>query len=280
MRLASEVTVCAVSVKYSTRCGAWARALARAGHQQTRVNLQPNFSTSTPNRRQSRTEPALRASRGPMAVILHTNLGLITIDLYVKERPQTARNFIKLCKAKYYNNCLFFNIQSDFIVQTGDPTNTGRGGTSLNGLLYGPQVRNQPAILHSLRFHVLQSTAPYSLSLCMLSSGRSLTSLAPQAHFFNDEMKPALSHKLKGTVAMASKGENQNASQFYITTVDGTSHSAPRLGASSWSHPIVHPFTHFWTRICHYKTNTHHMQRTHQTLVGIRCAEAHLHPQA
>lgn len=78
-----------------------------------------------------------------MAVILHTNLGLITIDLYVKERPQTARNFIKLCKAKYYNNCLFFNIQSDFIVQTGDPTNTGRGGTSLNGLLYGPQVRNQ-----------------------------------------------------------------------------------------------------------------------------------------
>lgn len=75
-----------------------------------------------------------------MAVMLHTNVGTITIDLYVKERPQSTRNFIKLCKAKYYNNCLFFNVQSDFIVQSGDPTNTGRGGTSLNGLLYGPQV--------------------------------------------------------------------------------------------------------------------------------------------
>lgn len=100
-----------------------------------------------------------------MAVILHTNLGLITIDLYVKERPQTARNFIKLCKAKYYNNCLFFNIQSDFIVQTGDPTNTGRGGTSLNGLLYGPQVRNLQPILHSLLFHVSHTTALHALHM-------------------------------------------------------------------------------------------------------------------
>lgn len=36
-------------------------------------------------------------------------------------------------RIKYYNNCLFHNVQKDFIVQTGDPTGSGRGGMSING---------------------------------------------------------------------------------------------------------------------------------------------------
>lgn len=47
----------------------------------------------------------------------------------------------RLCKAKYFNNCLFFNVQRNFIAQTGDPTNTGRGGESVYGLMYGEQAR-------------------------------------------------------------------------------------------------------------------------------------------
>lgn len=47
----------------------------------------------------------------------------------------------RLCKIKYYNNCLFYNVQRNFLVQTGDPTNTGRGGDSINGVLYGEQAR-------------------------------------------------------------------------------------------------------------------------------------------
>lgn len=40
----------------------------------------------------------------------------------------------------------------------------------------------------------------------------------PQARFFDDEIVPTLKHREKGVVAMASPGEHQNASQFYITT--------------------------------------------------------------
>lgn len=32
---------------------------------------------------------------------------------------------------KYYNNCIFFNVQKDFIIQSGDPTGTGKGGDSV-----------------------------------------------------------------------------------------------------------------------------------------------------
>ncbi|KAG1928855.1 peptidyl-prolyl cis-trans isomerase-like [Pimephales promelas] len=50
-------------------------------------------------------------------------------------------NFLKLCKIKYYNYCLIHNVQRDFIVQTGDPTGTGRGGESVFCKLYGDQAR-------------------------------------------------------------------------------------------------------------------------------------------
>lgn len=76
-----------------------------------------------------------------MSVLIETSRGEITIDLFVKECPKASKNFLKLCKIKYYNNCIFFNVQRDFIIQTGDPTNTGRGGDSLNSILYGEQAK-------------------------------------------------------------------------------------------------------------------------------------------
>lgn len=41
-----------------------------------------------------------------------------------------------------------------------------------------------------------------------------------QARFFGDEIQLDLKHSKTGTVAMASAGENLNASQFYITLRD------------------------------------------------------------
>uniref|UniRef100_A0A8C5B129 Peptidyl-prolyl cis-trans isomerase n=1 Tax=Gadus morhua TaxID=8049 RepID=A0A8C5B129_GADMO len=76
-----------------------------------------------------------------MAVLLETTLGDIVIDLFTDERPKTSLNFLKLCKIKYYNYCLFHNVQRDFMVQTGDPTGSGRGGDSVFSKLYGDQAR-------------------------------------------------------------------------------------------------------------------------------------------
>ncbi|KAI4881876.1 hypothetical protein NFI96_027175, partial [Prochilodus magdalenae] len=68
-------------------------------------------------------------------------LGDIVVDLYTEERPKACLNFLKLCKIKFYNYCLIHNVQRDFIVQTGDPTGTGRGGESVFCKLYGDQAR-------------------------------------------------------------------------------------------------------------------------------------------
>lgn len=91
-----------------------------------------------------------------MAVLLETSIGDIVIDLYLDQAPKACLNFIKLCKMKYYNNCLFFSVQKDYIAQTGDPTNTGKGGCCVHAKLPGLGHRFfkdeiSPTMKHSLR---------------------------------------------------------------------------------------------------------------------------------
>eukprot|EP01156_Anaeramoeba_ignava_P018837 Anaeramoba_ignava/a93209_8.p1 GENE.a93209_8~~a93209_8.p1 ORF type:complete len:428 (+),score=165.03 a93209_8:57-1286(+) len=42
---------------------------------------------------------------------------------------------------KYYNHCLFYLIQPGFIIQSGDPTGTGKGGSSIFGVINGEKER-------------------------------------------------------------------------------------------------------------------------------------------
>jgi peptidyl-prolyl cis-trans isomerase-like 4 len=76
-----------------------------------------------------------------MSVLLDTTHGSVTIDLFTASAPRACLNFLKLCKLGAYRGCLFFNVQQNFVAQTGDPTGTGRGGDSVFGLLYGSQAR-------------------------------------------------------------------------------------------------------------------------------------------
>lgn len=77
--------------------------------------------------------------------MIETSLGDLVIDLYTEECPKTSLNFLKLCKIKYYNFAPFFNVQKDFMAQTGDPTGKGDQGESIYGILEGPSKRYFPA---------------------------------------------------------------------------------------------------------------------------------------
>ncbi|XP_050442078.1 peptidyl-prolyl cis-trans isomerase-like 3 [Adelges cooleyi] len=68
-----------------------------------------------------------------MSVTLHTDLGDIKIEVFCEECPKTAENFLALCASDYYNGTLFHRNIKGFIVQTGDPTHTGKGGQSIWG---------------------------------------------------------------------------------------------------------------------------------------------------
>ncbi|KAF9057524.1 cyclophilin-like domain-containing protein [Panaeolus papilionaceus] len=141
-----------------------------------------------------------------MSVLLETSLGDIVIDLEVDNCPKTCENFLKLCKAYYYNLNAFFNgvflsisfvqiidtltVSKDFLAQTGDPTATGTGGESIWSYIAS------------------QSSSEISIP-----------------RYFPPEIQPKLKHNSKGTVSMAVapalEGQKGGCgSQFFITLAD------------------------------------------------------------
>ena len=59
-------------------------------------------------------------------IIISTDFGDIEILLFEKTKFHRA-NFIFLTKQKYFNNTQFYRVINNFIIQGGDPTETGRG---------------------------------------------------------------------------------------------------------------------------------------------------------
>ncbi|MFO8102377.1 MAG: peptidylprolyl isomerase [Dehalococcoidia bacterium] len=85
--------------------------------------------TRTPTPAQ--TTPSPTAPEAPAAnpvAIVKTNMGDITIELFRDKAPITVDNFIKLAKEGFYDGIIFHRVIDDFMIQTGDPTGTGRGG--------------------------------------------------------------------------------------------------------------------------------------------------------
>jgi cyclophilin family peptidyl-prolyl cis-trans isomerase len=59
---------------------------------------------------------------------IETNRGVIVLKLYASQAPRTVNNFVCLADDGYYDGVPFHRVIRDFMVQTGDPTGTGRGG--------------------------------------------------------------------------------------------------------------------------------------------------------
>lgn len=60
--------------------------------------------------------------------LVHTTAGNFTISLFAQQDPVAVNNFVFLANQHYYNGNQFFRVVASFVIQTGDPTNTGEGG--------------------------------------------------------------------------------------------------------------------------------------------------------
>ena len=57
------------------------------------------------------------------------NGDVITVELYPSTAPITVENFKNLVSEKYYDGIIFHRVIPGFMVQGGDPTGTGMGGS-------------------------------------------------------------------------------------------------------------------------------------------------------
>ncbi|KAK8241660.1 peptidyl-prolyl cis-trans isomerase-like protein-like 2 [Phyllosticta capitalensis] len=62
-----------------------------------------------------------------------TSLGELNVELLPEYAPKAVWNFVQLAKKGYYRDMLFHRNIKNFMIQGGDPTGTGRGGSSIWG---------------------------------------------------------------------------------------------------------------------------------------------------
>ncbi len=77
--------------------------------------------------------PAGSHSSGGLHAVLDTDKGPIEVELLAKDSPAAVENFRLLAEHGYYDGVVFHRILKGFMIQTGDPTGTGRGGQSAWG---------------------------------------------------------------------------------------------------------------------------------------------------
>jgi peptidyl-prolyl cis-trans isomerase B (cyclophilin B) len=68
------------------------------------------------------------APTGPLLVI-ETAHGTITIQTFPEDAPKTVARITELAEAGFYDGLTFHRVVPGFVVQGGDPTGTGRGGS-------------------------------------------------------------------------------------------------------------------------------------------------------
>ena len=72
---------------------------------------------------------------------IETNRGTIELQLYPQHAPKTVNNFVFLAREGFYDGVTFHRVISDFMIQGGDPTGTGRGGP---GYRFEDEVKGNP----------------------------------------------------------------------------------------------------------------------------------------
>ncbi|XP_014205279.1 peptidyl-prolyl cis-trans isomerase-like 2 [Copidosoma floridanum] len=78
-----------------------------------------------------------------------TNFGALNVELHCDLVPKTCENFLKHCQNGYYNGTKFHRSIRNFMIQGGDPTNTGNGGESIWGKPFEDEFK--PNLVHQGR---------------------------------------------------------------------------------------------------------------------------------
>lgn len=58
-----------------------------------------------------------------------TNKGVFIAEMFEDKAPLTTKNFIELTEKGFYDGIIFHRVIEDFMIQGGDPTGTGMGGS-------------------------------------------------------------------------------------------------------------------------------------------------------
>jgi cyclophilin family peptidyl-prolyl cis-trans isomerase len=109
-------------------------------------------------------------SSGTQTVVLDTDRGRITIDLFAREAPLTVTALLQLVDQRALDNLLWHRVVPAFVLQSGDPRGDGTGGP---GFALRDEVN---------RFRYFRGTVGMALSGPDTGGSQFFIALAPQPH--------------------------------------------------------------------------------------------------
>ena len=126
---------------------------------------------------------------GEPTVTIETTMGNIQVVLFPQAAPKAVENFTAHAENGYYNNVIFHRVIEGFMIQSGDPTGTGRGGESIWKKVFKNEVSaqarnfrgalamaNAGADTNGSQFYIVQA-GPDQISDSVLSQAKAQSSL-------------------------------------------------------------------------------------------------------
>jgi peptidyl-prolyl cis-trans isomerase B (cyclophilin B) len=105
---------------------------------------------------------------------IHTDKGVMLVEFYEKDAPNTVDNFIKLAKDGFYDGLAFHRVIPDFVIQGGDPfsrdmndprVGTGGPGYSIDCELDGDNQYHDRGVLSMA--HAGRNTGGSQFFICL-----------------------------------------------------------------------------------------------------------------
>ena len=107
--------------------------------------------------RQPPASSKLVSLRVTVGIALHTTMGTIRAELYPSQTPKAVQNFLGLVEQRYYDGLTFHRVVQGFMIQTGDPSGAGSGGTSIWGRPFSDEI--VPGLTHAQPYVVSMANA-------------------------------------------------------------------------------------------------------------------------
>lgn len=91
---------------------------------------------------------------------IYTSMGDIKLNLFRDISPKAVENFCALAKDGYYNSVIFHRVIKDFMIQSGDPSGTGKGGESTWGGFFCDELSDKVDFSQPFMLAMANTEAP------------------------------------------------------------------------------------------------------------------------
>lgn len=170
-------------------------ASAQAASAQTAAPVGADWRTPDPNN----------------VLVVETNKGRIIAEIYPDAAPNHIERVRGLAKAGFYDGLTFFRVIDEFMAQTGDPQNTGQGGSDQPDLKAEFNFRRGADLPLGASFKVGSNDSGWVGALPVTSQPAALAVMTA------DRKVSSWGNFCAGTLGMARAGDPDSAnSQFFF----------------------------------------------------------------